>query len=71
MSMDTSTTIASHTLDMPSGIGVCGLLWLTPLVALKGTTCVIQGVVFHRLVVVYSEEYIACLCHHTPDTLIP
>ena len=47
------------TLGIPSGIGVTTLLWLTPLVALKATTCVIQGVVFSRLMVVYSEEYVA------------
>ena len=36
------------------------LLWIVPLVVLKMTTCLIQGVVYHRLVVVYGEELLSC-----------
>ena len=35
------------------------VLWIAPLVALKLTTCIIQGVVYHRLVVVYWEELLS------------
>jgi len=35
------------------------MAWMGPLVALKATTCVIQGVVYSRLLTVYSEECIS------------
>jgi len=38
---------------MVTGITYLSLTWLMPLVVLKGTTCVIQGVVLSRLLVVY------------------
>merc|ERR1711976_536840 len=46
----------SSTSMMPLCITWYVLLWILPLVLLKMTTCIIQGVVHHRLLVVYYEE---------------
>ena len=43
-------------LGFPGAIGLYALLWIAPLVALKATTCVIQGVVYCRLLTVYLSE---------------
>lgn len=40
-------------------IMVYTLSWIAPLVALKATTCIIQGVVYSRLLTVYSEEVVS------------
>ena len=37
------------------------LVWIGPLVALKAPTCLIQGVVYARLLTVYTEECISSL----------
>jgi hypothetical protein len=37
----------------PGGLHLYYSLWIVPLVVLKLTTCAIQGVVYHRLIVVY------------------
>jgi len=48
----------SAALGIPGALGIYLLLWIAPLVVLKATTCVIQGVVYCRLSTVYLEEMI-------------
>ena len=63
---------ATSTNTMATAVGstvVMTLTWITPLVVLKATTCVIQGVVYSRLLTVYTEECIASLVYSEGDTV--
>ena len=59
---DGDQTMSSTRTTMVATTGsamVYTLSWIAPLVALKATTCIIQGVVYSRLLTVYSEEVVS------------
>ena len=61
------TMETSMALGIPGAMGYYVLLWIAPLVALKATTCVIQGVVYCRLVTVYLLEMVQYIQHQRSE----